>query len=109
MRAIRMRLRFIRLFSYDRRRRLMRGRRPFARGQAGPKHVEGGLYPGVQCGVAIERPDEQRAENGLTEYMSNLRGGEIVANFAALLADSDDLAVQGVEPLLHIDHGLTNG
>src|SRR5260370_2609107 len=86
----------------------MRGRRPLARGQAGPKHVEGGLNPGMQCRVTIERPDEQRAENGLSKNLRDLGGRKVVADFAAVLTELNHLAMKRMHALLQVHHGFAN-
>jgi len=79
------------------------------RRQTGPQNVEGGFDSRMKSGVAVKRPDQEGAENGLTENVRDVRGGKVVANFAAMLAQLNHLGVQGVHAILHFDHGFADG
>src|SRR5260370_42346575 len=83
-------------------------RRVPARRQAGPEQVECGFDPGVQSRVAVKRPDQERAENGLAKNLRDLRGGKVVADFAAVLTELNHLGVQGMDAPLQVHHRCTN-
>jgi hypothetical protein len=77
--------------------------------QARPKYFEGGVHAGLQSGIAVKRPDQERAKDGLAENMGDLSGGKVAANFTAHLAELNDLSVKSVSALLKINHGLADG
>ena len=79
-----------------------------ARRQASPEQVEGSLDPGMQRGVAVQRPDQKRSEDGLAKYLGDLRGWQVAADFATVLTKLDHLGVQSMNPPLQVHHGLTN-
>src|SRR5207253_8809075 len=79
-----------------------------ARRQASPEQVEGSLNPGMQRGVAVQRPDQKRSEDGLAKYLGDLRGWQVAADFATVLTKLDHLGVQSMNPPLQVHHGLTN-
>jgi len=58
----------------------------------------------VQTVVAIKGPNQERAEDSLTENVSDLGGGKIVADFAAILAELNHLRVEGMHTILQVDH-----
>src|SRR5258708_22150598 len=62
----------------------------------------------MQGRIAIKRPDQKSAEDGLAENVSDLRGGKVVADFAAVLAEMNHLGMQAMHPFLQIHHGLAN-
>src|SRR5437762_12782238 len=67
-----------------------------ARRQASPEQVEGSLDPGMQRGVAVQRPDQKRSEDGLAKYLGDLRGWQVAADFATVLTKLDHLGVQSM-------------
>ena len=56
----------------------------------------------------MERPDEQRAENGLPKDVRDYFRRQIVADFAAALADADHFGVNGDDAVLQILHRFAN-
>jgi hypothetical protein len=58
----------------------------------------------VQTVVSIQRPNQERAEDGLTENMGDFRGGKIAPDFSASLAKLDHLRVKGMYAVLQVDH-----
>src|SRR5260370_40826785 len=95
-------LRFMKLVpTGEERNRQRRGRVP-ARRHAGPEQVECGFDPGVQSRVAVKRPDQKCAENGLAKNVSDLRGGKVVAGFATVLSELNHLAKEGMHAVLAV-------
>src|SRR4029077_15887088 len=82
------------------------GRRGIARSQAGPQNVECRIDALRQRGIAKNRPEQERAENGLAENIGELRSGEILANFAAVLSQLDELGEQTLGACVVLGHGL---
>src|SRR5882762_1810234 len=103
-----MRLRLMKLVSRREQRGWERRHRVPARRQAGPEQVECGFDPGVQSGVAVKGPDQQRAENGLAKNIGDLRSRKVVADFAAVMTELNHLAVEGMDEFLQVHHGRTN-
>ena len=62
----------------------------------------------MQGRVAVKRPDQKRAENGLAKYMGNLRGRQVVADFASVLTKLNHLSMQSMDASLQVHHGLAN-
>src|SRR5260370_33165497 len=62
----------------------------------------------MQGRIAIKRPDQKSAENGLAENVSDFRSRKVITDFAALLAKPNHLGVQAMHPFLQIHHGLAN-
>ena len=62
----------------------------------------------MQRGVAVQRPDQKRSEDGLAKYLGDLRGWQDAADFATVLTKLDHLGVQSMNPPLQVHHGLTN-
>src|SRR6266852_3320150 len=62
----------------------------------------------MQGRIAIKRPNQKSAENGLAEPVSDLRSRKVITDFAAILAELNHLGVQAMHPLLLIHHGLAN-
>src|SRR5690349_3905394 len=71
-----------------------------ARRQARPQHVECGFDAFVQRGVSVQRPHQQGSEDRLAKHVGDFRRRQVTADFAALLTDADDLAVQRVNAFL---------
>src|SRR6266849_8573096 len=103
-----MRLRFMKLVSWRAEGNGRRRLRIAARRQAGPEQVECGLDPGVQSRVAVKRPDQKRAENGLAKNVGDLRSWKVVADFAAVLADLNHLGMEGMDAFLQVHHSHPN-
>src|SRR5260370_21067175 len=62
----------------------------------------------MQRRVAIKRPDQKSAENGLAENVSDFRSRKVITDFAAILAELNHLGMQAMHPFLQIHHGLAN-
>src|SRR5712692_805021 len=62
----------------------------------------------MQGRVAIKRPNEKGAENGLAKNVRDLRGRKVAADFAAVLAALNHLSVEAMHLFLQIHHGLAN-
>src|SRR2546427_6235573 len=62
----------------------------------------------MQGRVAIKRPDQKGAENGLTKNVGDLRGRKVAADFAAVLAELNHQGMEAMHPFLQIHHGLAN-
>src|SRR5229473_6480415 len=62
----------------------------------------------MQGRVAIKRPNQKSAENGLAKNVSDLRSRKVITDFAAILAKLNHLGVQAMHPFLQIHHGLAN-
>src|SRR5258708_15812534 len=62
----------------------------------------------MQGRIAIKRPDQKSAENGLAKNVSDLRSRKVITDFAAILAELNHLGVQAMHPFLQIHHGLAN-
>src|SRR6266852_5012387 len=62
----------------------------------------------MQGRIAIKRPNQKSAENGLAENVSDLRSRKVITDFAAILAELNHLGVQAMHPFLQIHHGLAN-
>src|SRR5207302_11234825 len=105
---MRMTLRFMKLISTGEERYWRWWRRSATRRQASPKQIECRFDPGMQARVAVKRPDQKRAEYGLAKYMSDLRGRQVVADFAAILAKLNHLSMQGMDASLQVHHRLAN-
>src|SRR5713226_261859 len=63
----------------------------------------------MQGGVAIKRPDQKGAENGLAKNVSNLCGRKVIADFAPILTELNHLGLEAMHPFLKVHHGLANG
>src|SRR6266851_773744 len=62
----------------------------------------------MQGRIAIKRPDQKSAENGLAKNVSDLRSRKVITDFAAILAELNHLGVQAMHPFLQTHHGLAN-
>src|SRR5258706_9102256 len=62
----------------------------------------------MQGRIAIKRPDQKSAENGLAKNVSDLRSRKVTADFAAILTELNHLGMQAMHPFLQIHHGLAN-
>src|SRR5258708_14439743 len=62
----------------------------------------------MQGRIAIKRPDQKSAENGLAKNLSDLRSRKVITDFAAILAELDHLGMQAMHPFLQIHHCLAN-
>src|SRR5712692_296807 len=62
----------------------------------------------MQGRVAIKRPNQKGAENGLAKNVGDLRGRKVVADFAPILTELNHLGVEAMHPFLQIHHGLAN-
>src|SRR6266403_406649 len=62
----------------------------------------------MQGRIAIKRPDQKSAENGLAKNVSDLRSRKVITDFAAILAELNHLGMQAMHAFLQIHHGLTN-
>src|SRR5258708_2359554 len=62
----------------------------------------------MQRRIAIKRPDQKSAENGLAENVSDFRSRKVITDFAAILAELNHLGMQAMHPFLQIHHGLAN-
>src|SRR5258707_2148321 len=62
----------------------------------------------MQGRIAIKRPDQKSAENGLAKNLSDLRSRKVIADVAVILAELDDLGMQAMHPFLQIHHCLAN-
>src|SRR5713226_422723 len=62
----------------------------------------------MQGGVAIKRPDQKGAENGLAKNVSNLCGRKVIADFAPILTELNHLGLEAMHPFLKVHHGLAN-
>src|SRR5260221_13261408 len=62
----------------------------------------------MQGRVAIKRPDQKSAENGLAKNVGDLRSRKVITDFAAILAELSHLGMQAMHPFLQIHHGLAN-
>src|SRR5712692_11481817 len=62
----------------------------------------------MQGRIAIKRPNQKSAENGLEKNVSDLRSRKVITDFAAILAELNHLGMQAMHPFLQIHHGLTN-
>src|SRR6266849_2758896 len=102
-----MSLRFMKLVSTGEERDCQRRRRIAARRHTGPEQVECGFDPGMQGRVAIKRPDQKGAENGLAKNVGDLRGRKVIADFAPILTELNHLGLEGMDALLQLYHGLT--
>src|SRR2546430_13076766 len=102
---MRMRLRLMKLVSRRKERDWQRRCRVPAGRQAGPEQVECGFDPGMQSGVAVKRPDQKGAENGLAKNVGDLRSRKVVADFAAVPTEPNHLAMEGIGTVLHVPHG----
>src|SRR5258708_22805577 len=63
----------------------------------------------MQGRVAIKRPDQKGAENGLAKNVSNLCGRKVIADFAPILTELNHLGLEAMHPFLKVHHGLANG
>src|SRR5260370_34393015 len=75
----------------------------------GPEQDVRCLDPGMQGRVAVERPDEKGAENGLAKNVSNLCCRKVIADFAPILTELNHLGLEAMHPFLQVHHGLANG
>src|SRR5713101_6031857 len=91
MRTIKMRLRFMKLLSWDRRLCWRYDRDIGTRRQTGPEQAECSLDARMQGGITMERPEQERAKDRLSKNVSDLPGGEVVADFAAFLPELNHL------------------
>src|SRR5882762_2056424 len=101
-------LRFMKLVSTGEPGDWHRRRRIATRRQASPEEVECRCDPGMQSRVAVERPDQKRAENSLAKYMGDLRSRQVVADFASILTKLNHLSMQSMDASLQVHHGLAN-
>src|SRR5260370_24289721 len=62
----------------------------------------------MQGRIAIKRPDQKCAENGLAKNVCDLRGRKVTSDLAAVLAELDHLGMQAMHPFLQIHHCLAN-
>src|SRR3989442_10522680 len=106
MRTIKMRLRFMKLLSWDRRLCWRYDRDIGTRRQTGPEQAECSLDARMQGGITMERPEQERAKDRLSKNVSDLPGGVVVADFAAILPELNPLGMEGLDTLLHFNHGL---
>src|SRR5260370_33841805 len=63
----------------------------------------------MQGRVAIKRPDQKGAENGLAKNVSNLCGRKAIADFAPILTELNHLCLEAMHPFLQVHHRLANG
>src|SRR5216683_3757481 len=108
MRTIKMRLRFMKLLSWDRRLFWRYDCDIGTRRQTGPEQVECSLDARMQGGITMERPEQERAKDRLSKNVSDLPGGEVVADFAAFLPELNHLGMEGMDALLHLKHGFAH-
>src|SRR5712691_5638020 len=108
MRTIKIRLRFMKLLSWDRRPSWRWKCDIGTRRQTGPEQVECSIDARMQGSVTMERPEQERAEDRLAKNVSDLRGGEVVADFAAFLPELNHLGMEGMDALLHLKHGFAH-
>src|ERR1700739_3494067 len=101
-------LRFMKCRSSPEQRKYVRGRLENARLAALPNHVEAGFHTGQEASIAVERPDQESAENGLEENLGDFHCGQIVADFAALLSELNHFGMQRKNALLQIEHGFAD-
>src|SRR6266571_2895398 len=100
MRTIKMRLRFMKLLSWDRRLSCRYDCDIGTRCQTRPEQVECSLDARMQGGITMERPNQERAKDRLAKNVSDLRGGEVVADFAAFLPEVNHLGMKGMGSLM---------
>src|SRR5712691_2456616 len=108
MRTIKIRLRFMKLLSWDRRLSWRYDRDIGTRRQTGPEQAECSLDARMQGGITMERPEQERAKDRLSKNVSDLPGGEVVADFAAFLPELNHLGMEGMDALLHLKHGFAH-
>src|SRR6266705_3850346 len=108
MRTIKMRLRFMKLLSWDRRLSWRYDCDIGTRRQTGPEQVECSLDARMQGGITMDRPNQERAKDRLAKNVSDLRGGEVAADFAAFLPELNHLGMEGMDTLLHLKHGFAH-
>src|SRR5260370_38032618 len=108
MRTIKIRLRFMKLLSWYRRLSWRLKCDIGTRRQTGPEQVECSLDTRMQGGTRMERQNQERAKGRLAKNVSDLRGGEVIADFAAFLPELNHLGMEGMDALVHLKHGFAH-
>src|SRR5260370_24236158 len=72
--------------------------------QSRPQHFKRCFYPLLQAAISRQRPQQQRSEDRLPEYLRKFYWWQIVADLPALLTQLNHLRLQGQDPTLEIHH-----
>src|SRR5271168_3557494 len=75
-----------------------------ARRETVPEQVEGRVDAVRQRTVSVDRPHQQRPENSLAKYVGDFCGGQVAADFAAILSGFYQPGKQRVAALVIFTH-----